>query len=64
MNETEPEEKGETTQKRAISMMRGVIVDLNQILRAIFIIVSRLQVKKRRKERKTDRNTKPIITFK
>ena len=55
MNETEPEEKGETTQKRAISMMRGVIVDLNQILRAIFIIVSRLQVKNdERKERQTE----------
>jgi len=37
--------ENEGQKKKVISMMRGVVVDLNQILWGIFVIVARLQLK-------------------
>jgi len=54
-------------EKKVISMMRGVVVDLNQILWGIFVIVARLQLKQvsrttRRRSRQRERKKIMIST--
>ncbi len=46
--------ENEGQKKKVISMMRGVVVDLNQILWGIFVIVARLQLKQVSREQQEE----------